>query len=111
VKSVSSLWAVAEPAVAAVIERAHQAAVNDALRIQLGERHLYQLQPPQDRLGQLSMVSVEGSGQRLRQIRDLLPHPTLRHLGQLERLASPSIIAASIARASRVVSRIRSPIS
>jgi hypothetical protein len=31
VKSVSSLWAVAEPAVAAVIERAHQAAVNDAL--------------------------------------------------------------------------------
>jgi conjugative relaxase-like TrwC/TraI family protein len=32
VKSVSTLWAVAEPAVAAVIERAHQAAVNDALR-------------------------------------------------------------------------------
>jgi conjugative relaxase-like TrwC/TraI family protein len=31
VKSVSSLWAVAEPAVAAAIERAHQAAVNDAL--------------------------------------------------------------------------------
>jgi hypothetical protein len=31
VKSVSSLWAVAEPAVAAVIERAHQAAVKDAL--------------------------------------------------------------------------------
>ena len=31
VKSVSSLWAVAEPAVAAVIERAHQAAVQDAL--------------------------------------------------------------------------------
>jgi conjugative relaxase-like TrwC/TraI family protein len=31
VKSVSTLWAVAEPAVAAVIERAHQAAVNDAL--------------------------------------------------------------------------------
>jgi conjugative relaxase-like TrwC/TraI family protein len=31
VKSVSSLWAVAEPAVTAVIERAHQAAVNDAL--------------------------------------------------------------------------------
>jgi len=31
VKSVSALWAVAEPAVAAVIERAHQAAVNDAL--------------------------------------------------------------------------------
>jgi conjugative relaxase-like TrwC/TraI family protein len=30
VKSVSTLWAVAEPAVAAVIERAHQAAVNDA---------------------------------------------------------------------------------
>jgi conjugative relaxase-like TrwC/TraI family protein len=31
VKSVSTLWAVAEPAVAAVIERAHQAAVEDAL--------------------------------------------------------------------------------
>ena len=31
VKSVSTLWAVAEPAVAAVIERAHQAAVHDAL--------------------------------------------------------------------------------
>jgi TrwC relaxase len=31
VKSVSSLWAVAEPAVAAVIEQAHQAAVTDAL--------------------------------------------------------------------------------
>src|SRR5215217_3344224 len=32
VKSVSTLWAVAEPAVAAAIERAHQAAVNDALK-------------------------------------------------------------------------------
>jgi hypothetical protein len=31
VKSVSTLWAVAEPAVALVIERAHQAAVKDAL--------------------------------------------------------------------------------
>ena len=31
VKSVSTLWAVAEPAVAAVIERAHQAAVKEAL--------------------------------------------------------------------------------
>jgi conjugative relaxase-like TrwC/TraI family protein len=31
VKSVSALWAVADPAVAAVIERAHQAAVGDAL--------------------------------------------------------------------------------
>jgi conjugative relaxase-like TrwC/TraI family protein len=31
VKSVSTLWAVAEPAVAAAIEKAHQAAVNDAL--------------------------------------------------------------------------------
>jgi conjugative relaxase-like TrwC/TraI family protein len=31
VKSVSTLWAVAEPAVAAVIEKAHQAAVQDAL--------------------------------------------------------------------------------
>jgi hypothetical protein len=31
VKSVSTLWAVAEPLVAAVIERAHQAAVKDAL--------------------------------------------------------------------------------
>ena len=33
VKSVSTLWAVAEPAVAAAIERAHQAAVNDALTL------------------------------------------------------------------------------
>src|SRR5215203_4548031 len=32
VKSVSALWAVADPAVAAVIERAHQAAVQDALK-------------------------------------------------------------------------------
>jgi conjugative relaxase-like TrwC/TraI family protein len=32
VKSVSTLWAVAEPAVAAVIERAHRAAVQDALK-------------------------------------------------------------------------------
>jgi conjugative relaxase-like TrwC/TraI family protein len=31
VKSVSTLWAIADPAVAAVIERAHQAAVTDAL--------------------------------------------------------------------------------
>jgi conjugative relaxase-like TrwC/TraI family protein len=31
VKSVSTLWAVADPAVAALIERAHQAAVQDAL--------------------------------------------------------------------------------
>jgi conjugative relaxase-like TrwC/TraI family protein len=31
VKSVSTLWAIAEPAVVAVIEKAHQAAVNDAL--------------------------------------------------------------------------------
>src|SRR5687767_11236658 len=31
VKSVSTLWAVAEPAVATAIERAHQAAINDAL--------------------------------------------------------------------------------
>jgi conjugative relaxase-like TrwC/TraI family protein len=31
VKSVSTLWAVADPAVSAVIERAHQAAVQDAL--------------------------------------------------------------------------------
>ena len=33
VKSVSTLWAVADPAVAAVIEQAHQAAVNDALAV------------------------------------------------------------------------------
>ena len=32
VKSVSTLWSVADPVVAAVIERAHQAAVKDALR-------------------------------------------------------------------------------
>ena len=33
VKSVSTLWAVADPAVAAVIEQAHQAAVKDALSV------------------------------------------------------------------------------
>src|SRR4029450_9960936 len=32
VKSVSTLWAVADPVVAAAVERAHQAAVNDALK-------------------------------------------------------------------------------
>ena len=32
VKSVSALWAVADPATAAAIERAHRAAVGDALR-------------------------------------------------------------------------------
>jgi conjugative relaxase-like TrwC/TraI family protein len=32
VKSVSTLWAVADPAVAAVIEQAHQTAIKDALR-------------------------------------------------------------------------------
>jgi conjugative relaxase-like TrwC/TraI family protein len=32
IKSVSALWAVADPRIAAVIERAHQAAVRDALR-------------------------------------------------------------------------------
>jgi TrwC relaxase len=33
VKSVSTLWAVADPAMTAVIERAHQAAVKDALTL------------------------------------------------------------------------------
>ncbi|HET7477117.1 MAG TPA: MobF family relaxase [Dermatophilaceae bacterium] len=40
VKSVSTLWAVADPATAARIERAHQAAVKDALRF-LEEHALY----------------------------------------------------------------------
>ena len=38
VKSVSTLWAVADPPIAAAIERAHQAAVADALQVHRGAR-------------------------------------------------------------------------
>jgi TrwC relaxase len=46
VKSVSTLWAVADPAVAAVIERAHQAAVKDALKF-MEEHALFTRTGPQ----------------------------------------------------------------
>ena len=55
VKSVSTLWAVADPAVAAVIERAHQAAVKDALAFI--ERHaLFTRTGPQG----IRQVNVQG---------------------------------------------------
>jgi hypothetical protein len=31
-------------------------------------------------------MRIEGSGQRLSQVRDLAPHPTLRQIGQRERV-------------------------
>ena len=55
VKSVSSLWAVADPAVAAVIERAHQAAVKDALRF-IEEHALFTRTGPQG----IRQVNVRG---------------------------------------------------
>jgi len=55
VKSVSTLWAVAEPAVAAVIERAHQAAVNDALRF-IEQQALFTRTGPQG----IRQVNVRG---------------------------------------------------
>jgi conjugative relaxase-like TrwC/TraI family protein len=55
VKSVSTLWAVADPAVAAVIERAHQAAVKDALRF-IEDRALFTRTGPQG----IRQVNVRG---------------------------------------------------
>jgi conjugative relaxase-like TrwC/TraI family protein len=55
VKSVSTLWAVAEPAVAAVIERAHQAAVKDALAF-IEEHALFTRTGPQG----IRQVNVRG---------------------------------------------------
>jgi conjugative relaxase-like TrwC/TraI family protein len=55
VKSVSTLWAVAEPAVAAVIERAHQAAVNDALKF-IEQQALFTRTGPQG----IRQVNVRG---------------------------------------------------
>jgi conjugative relaxase-like TrwC/TraI family protein len=55
VKSVSTLWAVADPAVAAVIERAHQAAVRDALRF-IEQRALFTRTGPQG----IRQVNVRG---------------------------------------------------
>jgi conjugative relaxase-like TrwC/TraI family protein len=55
VKSVSSLWAVADPAVAAVIERAHQAAVKDALAF-IEEHALFTRTGPQG----IRQVNVRG---------------------------------------------------
>jgi hypothetical protein len=45
------------------------------------------------------VVGIEVPGQRLTQLRDLAPHPPLRHLGQHPGLRSPPIIAVRIARA------------
>jgi conjugative relaxase-like TrwC/TraI family protein len=55
VKSVSTLWAVAEPAVAAAIERAQQAAVNDALSF-LEQQALFTRTGPQG----IRQVNVRG---------------------------------------------------
>jgi conjugative relaxase-like TrwC/TraI family protein len=55
VKSVSTLWAVAEPAVAAVIENAHQAAVKDALAF-IEEHALFTRTGPQG----IRQVNVRG---------------------------------------------------
>jgi conjugative relaxase-like TrwC/TraI family protein len=55
VKSVSTLWAVADPAVAAVIERAHQAAVRDAL-VFIEEQALFTRTGPQG----VRQVNVRG---------------------------------------------------
>jgi conjugative relaxase-like TrwC/TraI family protein len=55
VKSVSTLWAVAEPAVAVVIERAHQAAVKDALAF-IEEHALFTRTGPQG----IRQVNVRG---------------------------------------------------
>src|SRR5215217_2241778 len=55
VKSVSTLWAVAEPAVAAAIERAHQAAVNDALKF-IEQKALFTRTGPQG----IRQVNVRG---------------------------------------------------
>jgi TrwC relaxase len=69
VKSVSTLWAVAEPTVAAVIERAHQAAVKDALTFieehalftRTGPQGIRQVDPRQS-AGISSLMSVTSSG-------------------------------------------------
>ena len=55
VKSVSTLWAVADPAVAAVIERAHQAAVKDALTF-IEDHALFTRTGPQG----IRQVNVQG---------------------------------------------------
>ncbi len=55
--SVSTLWAVGEPAVAAVIERAHQAAVTDALTF-IEEHGLFTRTGPQG----IRQVNVRGIG-------------------------------------------------
>jgi hypothetical protein len=55
VKSVSTLWAVADPQVAAQIERAHHAAVQDALRF-LEQHALFTREGPQG----IRQVSVRG---------------------------------------------------
>jgi conjugative relaxase-like TrwC/TraI family protein len=55
VKSVSTLWAVADPTIASVIERAHQAAVQDALRF-IEEHALFTRTGPQG----IRQVNVTG---------------------------------------------------
>ncbi|HWP32138.1 MAG TPA: MobF family relaxase, partial [Solirubrobacterales bacterium] len=55
VKSVSALWAVADPQIAAVIERAHKAAVRDALRF-IETHALYAREGPQG----VRQVNVRG---------------------------------------------------
>jgi hypothetical protein len=57
VKSVSTLWAVADPTVSAVIERAHQAAVRDALAF-IEKHALFTRTGPQG----IRQVNVRGPG-------------------------------------------------
>ena len=59
VKSVSTLWAVAEPAVAAAIERAHQAAVQDALAF-IEQQALFTRTGPQG-IRQVSVCGLVGA--------------------------------------------------
>ena len=60
VKSVSTLWAVAPPSVAAVIEQAHQAAVQDALRF-IEEQALFTRTGPQG-IRQVNVTRPGGDG-------------------------------------------------
>jgi hypothetical protein len=76
VKSVSTLWAVADPAVAAVIERAHQAAVQDALAF-IETHALFTRTGPQG----IRQVNVRG---RLR------PRSPTGTAGQVTRICTPT---------------------
>ncbi|WP_420176099.1 relaxase domain-containing protein [Luteococcus sp. OSA5] len=72
VKSVSALWALADPSTAAIVERAHQAAIGDALR--MIEQHALFTRVGKGGAYQDSLhVELRGS-QRLARVPDLHPH-------------------------------------